>query len=184
MYEIRFHGRGGQGAVMAARILAKALVQEGKYVKAVPSFGFERRGAPVSAFLRFDDKLIRQTTNIYYPDCIICVDPTLFKTVNIFEGVKENGVLVQATPKPIEELPLPSQIKTVGLCDAYRIALEVIGRQITNTIMLGALLKTIHIVSIESLLAAMEEVAFRDAALTKNIKAVNRGYEETTVHHL
>ncbi len=184
MVEIRFHGRGGQGAVVATKVLAKALVQEGKFVKAVPSFGFERRGAPVASFLRFDDKEIRQTTNIYHPDWIVCIDPTLFKTVNIFEGVKENGLLVQATSKRVEDLPLPPEIKTVGLCDAYRIALQVFGRQITNTIMLGALLKTTHVVSMESLLSAMEEVAFRDAALGKNIEAVDLGYKETTVYHL
>ena len=87
MYEIRFHGRGGQGAVMAAKILAKALVDEGKTAKAIPSFGFERRGAPVEAYLRFDDRPIRQTTNIYHPDCIICLDPTLGRAVDIFQGM-------------------------------------------------------------------------------------------------
>ena len=71
MYEIRFHGRGGQGAVLAIQILAKALVHEGKFIKGVPSFGFERRGAPVTSYLRFDDKEIRQTTNIYNPDWIV-----------------------------------------------------------------------------------------------------------------
>src|SRR4030042_1462601 len=99
MYEIRFHGRGGQGAVLASKILAKALVEEGKYVKAVPSFGFERRGAPVASFLRFSERVIRQTTNIYHPDWIVCIDPSLFKTVDIFEGVRDGGVLVRAPAK-------------------------------------------------------------------------------------
>lgn len=184
MYEIRFHGRGGQGAVLAAKILAKALVQEGKFIKAVPSFGFERRGAPVASFLRFDEREIRQTTNIYHPDWIVCIDPTLFKTVNIFEGVKEEGVLVQATAKNIEDLPIPKQIKKVGLCNAFHIALEVIGRPITNTVMLGALVKTTHVVALESLNTALEEVAFRDAALGQNIEAVKRGYDETKVHEI
>ena len=75
MYEVRFHGRGGQGAVLASKILAKALADEGKYVKAIPSFAFERRGAPVAAYLRFDEELIRQNTNVYTPDCIVCMDP-------------------------------------------------------------------------------------------------------------
>jgi len=184
MHEIRFHGRGGQGAVLAAKILAKALVQEGKFVKAVPSFGFERRGAPVAAFLRFDEKEIRQTTNIYYPDWIVCIDPTLFKTVDIFEGVKDGGVLVQASAKDVREVPAPNRIKKVGLCNAFHIALEVFGRPITNTIMLGALLKTTHVVSLNSLNQALEEVAFRDAALGKNIEAVRRGYEATRVYDL
>ena len=102
MYEIRFHGRGGQGAVLASKILAKALAEEGKFVKAIPSFGFERRGAPVEAYLRFDDKLIRQATNIYTPDCVICLDPTLPRSVNIFEQLKDGGVWVQVKP-PVEK---------------------------------------------------------------------------------
>jgi len=181
MQEIRFHGRGGQGAVLATKILAKALVQEGRFIKAVPSFGFERRGAPVVSFLRFDDKEIRQTTNIYQPDWIVCIDPTLFKTVDIFEGVRDGGVLVQATSKNIEDLSVSRKIKKVGLCDAFHIALEVIGRPITNTIMLGALVKTTGVVTLDSLDKAVEEVAFRDAALGKNIEAINRGYQETQV---
>ena len=184
MHEIRFHGRGGQGAVLAAKILAKALVQESKFVKAVPSFGFERRGAPVAAFLRFDEREIRQTTNIYHPDWIVCLDPTLFKTVDIFEGIKDGGVLVQASAKDVKAVPIPERIKKVGLCNAFHIALEVFGRSITNTIMLGALLKTTHVVSLDSLSQALEEVAFRDAALGKNIEAVRRGYEETQVYDL
>jgi pyruvate ferredoxin oxidoreductase gamma subunit/phenylglyoxylate dehydrogenase gamma subunit len=184
VYEIRFHGRGGQGAVLAIQILAKALVHEGKFIKGVPSFGFERRGAPVTSYLRFDDKEIRQTTNIYHPDWIVCIDPTLFRTIDIFQGVKENGLLVQATSKDIEELDIPEKIKRVGLCNAYHIALEVIGRPITNTIMLGALVKTTDVVSLESLLSALEETAFRDAVLQINIDAVTRGYNETKVFDL
>jgi pyruvate ferredoxin oxidoreductase gamma subunit/phenylglyoxylate dehydrogenase gamma subunit len=184
MVEIRFHGRGGQGAVLAIEILAKALVREGKFIKGVPSFGFERRGAPVSSFLRFNDKEIRQTTNIYNPNWIICIDPTLFRTVNIFQGVKEGGILVQGTSKDISELSLPKKIKKVGICNAYHIALEVIGRPITNTIMLGALVKTTSVVSLDSLYAALEEVAFRDAVLQKNIEAVTRGHEETKIYNI
>jgi pyruvate ferredoxin oxidoreductase gamma subunit/phenylglyoxylate dehydrogenase gamma subunit len=184
MYEIRFHGRGGQGAVLAIQILAKALVHEGKFIKGVPSFGFERRGAPVTSYLRFDDKEIRQTTNIYHPDWIVCIDPTLFRTIDIFQGVKDNGLLVQATSKEIKELDIPEKIKKVGLCNAYHIALEVIGRPITNTIMLGALVKTTEVVSLTSLLSALEDTAFRDAVLQINVDAVTRGYNETKVHEL
>ena len=81
MYEVRFHGRGGQGAVTAAAMLAAALLEEGKYAVSIPSFGFERRGAPVVSFLRCSDRPIRQLTNIYAPDCLICVDPTLTRSV-------------------------------------------------------------------------------------------------------
>lgn len=184
MYEIRFHGRGGQGAVLAAKILAKALVQEGKFIKGVPFFGFERRGAPVTSYLRFDKKEIRQTTNIYRPDWVVCLDPTLFRTVDIFEGVKAGGVFVQATSKDINDFPVPNLIKKVGLCNAYHIALEIIGRPITNTIMLGALVKTTGLVSLDSLYSALEDIAFRDAVLQKNIEAVTKGYKDTIVYNV
>ena len=184
MYEIRFHGRGGQGAVLASKILAKALVEEGKHVKAIPSFGFERRGAPVESYLRFDDKLIRQVTNIYYPNCVICLDPTLPKSVDIFSSLQPGGILVQATKKSVEKLQLPQDLAKVGLCDAFGIALDVFGRAITNSIMLGAFTKTTGFVSIDSILKGMASVAFRDAALEKNIEAVQRGFGETRVHDL
>ncbi len=184
MFEMRFHGRGGQGAVMASKILAKALVEEGHVAKAIPSFGFERRGAPVSAFLRFDDREIRQVTNIYHPDCIVCLDPTLSKSVDIFQGINDNAILVQATKKDISELSFPDTISKVGLCDAFGLAMELIGRPITNTIMLGVFAKTTGLVSVKSINKAMESTAFRDAALNKNIIAVQTGYERTKVFDL
>lgn len=184
MYEIRIHGRGGQGAVMAAKILAKALVEEGKVAKAIPAFGFERRGAPVAAFLRFDDKPIRQVTNIYHPDCILCLDPTLPRAVDIFEGMNADGIWVQATKKNIDHLAIPATVVKVGLCDAIGIALEVFNRPITNTVMLGAFAGTTGIVSLESLNNGMQTVAFRDAMLEHNIEAARRGYEETRVHEV
>ncbi len=181
MFEMRFHGRGGQGAVMASKILAKALAEEGHFVKAIPSFGFERRGAPVEAFLRFGDKEIRQVTNIYNPDCIVCMDPTLAKSVDIFQGINENAMLVQATKKDASELSLPAKITKVGVCDAFKLAMNIIGRPITNTIMLGVFAKITGFVSVGSINKAMESVAFRDAALEKNIEAVKQGYENTVV---
>jgi len=184
MYEIRIHGRGGQGAVLASKILAKALVEEGRFVKAIPSFGFERRGAPVSAFLRVNDKLIRQTTNIYNPNFILCIDPTLPRAVDIFSGMRAKGVWVQATKKSLDQLQVPESVSKVGLCDAFGIALDVFGRTITNSVMLGAFAKTTGLVSLKSLHKGMETVAFRDAALDKNIQALQRGFEETSVFEL
>ncbi|MHB8765450.1 MAG: 2-oxoacid:acceptor oxidoreductase family protein [Deferrisomatales bacterium] len=182
MYEIRFHGRGGQGAVLAIKVLAKALVEEGRFVKAIPSFGFERRGAPVEAYLRLDDRPIRQTTNIYHPDCIVCLDPTLARAVDIFAGLGGAGVLVQCTKAAREEVRVPPGVARLGLCDGFGIALEVLGRPITNSIMLGALARTTGIVSLTALGRGMETVAFRDADLARNVEAARRGYEETRVY--
>ena|SRR3990167_2335466 len=184
MIEVRIHGRGGQGAVMAGGILATALVQDGKYVIAIPSFGFERRGAPVSSFLRFDDRPIRQMTNIYRPNCVVCIDPTVGRAANIFEGIMEGAAWIQTTSKPLAELQFPEQIATVGLCDAVSIALDVFKRSITNTIMLGAFAKTTGFVSLDALRTAIEDSDFRDAGLRQNLEALERGYHETTVHHI
>ena len=184
MYEIRIHGRGGQGAVLAAKILAKAMVEEGKAAKAIPAFGFERRGAPVVAFLRFDDKPIRQATNIYHPDCVVCLDPTLGRAVDIFEGMNPDGIWLQTTKKSVEQIQIPQSVSKVGLFDAMGLALEIFGKPITNTIMLGVFARTTGFVTLDSLNRGMESVAFRDAALDQNIMAVKRGFEETQVHEI
>lgn len=184
MYEIRIHGRGGQGAVLAGGILATALVQEGKFVVAVPSFGFERRGAPVASFLRFDEREIRQMTNIYNPDCVLCIDPTVARAVNVFEGVKDGAVLVQTTAKQLGEIELPPQVATVGLCDAVGIALDIFKRSITNTIMLGAFARATGLVTLDSLKVAIEKSDFRDAGLKQNMAALERGYEATQVYRI
>jgi pyruvate ferredoxin oxidoreductase gamma subunit/phenylglyoxylate dehydrogenase gamma subunit len=169
---------------MAAKILAKALVEEGKEVKAIPAFGFERRGAPVAAFLRFDDKPFRQVTNIYHPDCILCLDPTLPRAVDIFAGMNSNGIWIQSTKKNFDQIVIPATVAKVGLCDAVGIALEIFKKPITNTIMMGAFAKTSGIVSLESLNNGMQTVAFRDALLEHNIEAARRGFEETRVHEI
>lgn len=184
MYEIRIHGRGGQGAVLAGGILATALVEEGKHVIAIPSFGFERRGAPVTSYLRFDDKEIRQMTNIYHPNCILCIDPTVGRATNIFDGIRDDAVWVQTSSKPLGELQFPAQVATVGLCDAVSIALDIFRRSITNTIMLGAFARTTGFVSLEALKAAVHHSDFRDAGLQQNLRALERGYNETTVHRI
>jgi len=184
MYEIRMHGRGGQGAVMGAEILAKALLTENKYAVTIPAFGFERRGAPVVAYLKFDDETIRQHTNVRYPNFVVCIDPTLPNSVNIFDGIQANGTAVLCTKKGIKDFNFGPSVKRVGLCDGVSIAMDAIGRSITNTIMLGALVKVTGIVTLESINYAMEETAFRDAALEKNIIAVKRGYDQTEVYEL
>lgn len=184
MIEVRIHGRGGQGAVLAGGILAAALGHEGKHVIAIPSFGFERRGAPVASFLRFDEREIRQMTNIYHPDCVLCIDPTVGRAANIFDGVKDNATWIQTTAKPLGELQFPDQVATIGLCDAVPIALDIFRRSITNTIMLGAFAKTTGMVSLDALRAAIEDSDFRDAGLRQNMEALERGFNETIVHRI
>lgn len=168
--------------MLAATILAAAIIAEEKFAVAIPSFGFERRGAPVAAYLRMDTREIRRMTNIYRPDCIICIDPTVFRSIDIFGGIRAGATLVQATGRTIEELARPQAVSTVGLCDAVSIALALFGRAITNTIMLGAFARTTGLVSLGALQRALEESEFRDAGLEQNMRALQRGHDETVVH--
>jgi len=183
-HELRIHGRGGQGAVLACSILAQALIDDGKHAVAIPSFGFERRGAPVAAFLRFSDKPIRAMTNVYHPDCVVCIDPTVAKTVDIFAGMKPGGTVVLTTKSAFDELKFPDTVARVGLCDAVGIALSIYKRPVTNAIMLGAFARTSGLLSLGSLKEALQQMEFRDAGLSQNLTAAERGYNETQVYDL
>ena len=183
-HEVRIHGRGGQGAVLACSILAQALIDDGKHAVAIPSFGFERRGAPVAAFLRFDTKPIRAMTNIYNPDYVVCIDPTVPRTVNIFAGLKPGGTVVLTTKAKLEELSFPDAVSHVGLCDAVGIALSIYQKPVTNAVMLGAFARTTGLLTLTSLKEALQQMEFRDAGLTENLSAAERGYNETAVYEL
>jgi pyruvate ferredoxin oxidoreductase gamma subunit len=180
MIEIRLHGRGGQGAVTSAELLAQAAIQEGKYAQAFPSFGPERRGAPVVAFCRISDEPIRLRTNIYTPDLVLVLDPSILRLVKVGAGLKPDGILVTNTkysgPELRKELGITHTLVTVN---ATRIATEVLGLPITNTTMLGALLKARPVVPAEALIAPLEKRFGRIA--TKNIAAFQRAYQEAVI---
>ena len=107
MKEIRIHGRGGMGAVKAAEALVYAAVMDGKYGNSIPFFGFERQGAPVTAFVRISEEPIRPKNRVYHPDIIIVLDPTIMNAVNVFEGVKEGGILVLNTTHDPKDMEIP-----------------------------------------------------------------------------
>jgi len=183
-HEVRIHGRGGQGAVLACSILAQALIDDGKHAVAIPSFGFERRGAPVAAFLRFSDAPIRAMTNVYHPDCVVCIDPTVHRTIDIYAGMKPGGTVVLTTKAQLDELNLPVSVARVGLCDAVGIALPIYRKPVTNAVMLGAFARTTGLLSLTALKEALQQMDFRDAGLTQNLDAAERGYNETQVYNL
>ncbi len=180
MIEIRFHGRGGQGAVTSAEILALAAIGEGKYAQAFPSFGPERRGAPVVAFCRIDEKPIRIRANIYEPDFSIVLDSSLLKIVNVAAGLKPDGFLItntkESASKVKDDLKLKNRIAAV---DATKIALEILGLPITNTTMLGSLIKALEFVKKESFISPLEHRFGRIAS--KNIAAFQRAYQDTVL---
>ncbi len=177
MLEIRFHGRGGQGAVVASEILARAAMKEGKHASAFPFFGVERRGAPVMAFCRIDDRPIRIHAGIYEPDHVVVLDHALMRLVNVLEGHKEGGSLVVNTSLPLKELSLPEGLRTV-LIDATTIALRrglgSATAPIVNTAILGAFAKACDIVSIDSILESIKESA--PAKKEQNVAAAQDAY--------
>jgi 2-oxoisovalerate ferredoxin oxidoreductase gamma subunit len=173
--EIRFHGRGGQGAVTAARLLAEAAFIEGNYCQAFPFFGAERRGAPVVAFTRIDKKPIRNRSQVYEPNYVVVLDPTLTETVNVAAGLKRGGIIV------LNAKEVPENIKgyKMALVDATSIAIKNLGVPITNTTMLGALAKSTGIVSLDSVKKVIEKRFGKLAE--KNINAAKLAYEQTVV---
>ncbi len=159
MIEIRFHGRGGQGTVVASKILADAFFREGKYVQAFPQFGVERRGAPVTAFLRVgerDSLFVRSF--IYHPDHLVILDPTLLGAVNVLEGLKPDGWIIINTPESPESLNIPKNFR-IATVDANTIAVKhKLGKPtapIVNTAILGAFVRATELLNLESLIQAI-----------------------------
>jgi len=177
MIEIRWHGRGGQGAVTSVELLALAAIEEGKYAQGFPSFGPERRGAPVMAYNRIDSKPIKIRSGIYEPDVVVVLDPSLMGLVNVIEGLKANGLLIVNTAKTAaairEQLKYKGKLATV---DATHIAREELGLPIANTTMIGAVLKATKALEFESLTAPIEERFGKIAFKNKN--ALKRAYDE------
>ncbi len=176
--EIRWHGRGGQGAVTAAIVVAEAAIYEGKYAQAYPEFGAERRGAPVRAYNRISDEPIYTRAPILTPDIVVVLDSSLPKEVYL-EGLKSGGWLIMNTKKSIEEVKQfigRDDIK-VAVVDATKIALDVLKAPIVNTAMVGALIKVVPIVKIESVEEAIRTV-FSPKIAEPNIEAVRRAFNE------
>jgi 2-oxoacid:acceptor oxidoreductase gamma subunit (pyruvate/2-ketoisovalerate family) len=169
MNEIRLHGRGGMGAVKAAEIMVWAKVAEGGYGSSIPFFGFERQGAPVTAFVKLDDKPIRPKTQVYNPGCVVVLDPTIGNAVDVFEGLKKGGVFVLNTKEAVSDLKLPETVGTIATVNATDLAMRRLGKAITNTAMLGAFVKATSWVSLDEIVAKVEEYWGKEnAALTRD----------------
>ena len=180
MKEIRFHGRGGQGAVTSVELLALAAIEEGKFAQGFPSFGPERRGAPVLAFSRVDDKPLKLRCKIVSPDVVVVLDASLLRIQNPPADLKEDGIIVLNTPKSAAEIRQEyGYTHTLALVDGNKIAREVLGVPIVNTTMTGALLRATGVVKMESLEAPLKE-RFGPLAV-KNFNALKVAYEATVI---
>jgi pyruvate ferredoxin oxidoreductase gamma subunit len=175
MFQVRIHGRGGQGVVTAAEMLSVAAFLEGKHAQAFPSFGSERMGAPVVSFCRISDREIRLREPISNPDAVIIQDKTVIKHVNALNGVISNGyALINSAVDMVEEIN--KEDVTIKCVNATEIAMEHIGRPLPNTVLLGGFAALTKIVKIDSIVEAIK-MKFSGAIAEKNIGATLVAYE-------
>jgi len=171
LIEIRWHGRGGQGAVTSTELIAQAAINEGKFAQAFPSFGPERRDSK---------EPIRIRAEITEPDVVVVLDPSLLRIANVTSGLSENGVLIINTKKSFQDIE--SEFKAtqkLAIIDATRIARELLGVPIANTSMIGALIRVTGVVKLESLIEPLQHRFGRLAE--RNINAMKKAYKETLV---
>lgn len=178
MKQIRIHGRGGQGVVTAAELIAIAAFNDGKEAQAFPSFGVERTGAPIEAFARIDDKPIRTREHVYEPDVLIVQDPTLLGTVDVGHGCGGYTLAIINTTKSKKEIKLNLPPDNIYPLDATKIALDVLGRNIVNTVILGAFAKAAGLVSLDALKQAIRQkfAAKGEKIINSNLKAIEQAY--------
>ena len=176
MKEVKIFARAGQGAITTATIIGESLFYEDQYAYAYPNFGAARMGAPMNAFLRYDDKPIRLRSQIYYPDFIVVVDPTLIESQKCFVNLKKGARAIVAV-RENTKLPKVNGVDIYALF-AEKIAMEIIGKPFANTVLVGAFAKVSGSVKLESVLKAVGE-KFQDKpqVLQKNLDAVRKGYE-------
>lgn len=185
MFEVRFHGRGGQGAKSAAQFLVEAALAEGKYIQAYPDYGPERSGAPVKSFARISDKPIVTHGPVSNPDAVVVLDSTLMNTVDVTCGLSDSGALIvnsKESPDAFKKkLRFAGKIYTI---DASFIALKLINRDSPNTALLGALVKATGVVKLESMKEAVIQGFFKKLGQSKaehNGRCVQQGYEKLRV---
>jgi pyruvate ferredoxin oxidoreductase gamma subunit len=181
MFQIRIHGRGGQGVVSGAEMLSVAAFLEGRYAQAFPSFGSERMGAPVMAFCRIDDKEIRLREPVLAPDALIVQDPTLLHQVDLFEGLSARGYILINSTRTFDELGLGGFVRGVQryrLCTlpATELALKHVGRALPNAALLGGFAAISGVVSLNSVIAAIRE-KFPAVIAEKNVAAATAAFE-------
>jgi pyruvate ferredoxin oxidoreductase gamma subunit len=188
IFEVRWHGRGGQGTVTGAKSLAEAVQGTGKYVIAFPDYGPERRGAPLRAYNRFSDEKIRIHTAVQHPDAVIIVDPTLLGNKDVVSGIKPDTIFIVNTEKDLNEVKRTLGVvnQRVELVPANRISYSIFGREIPNSAVMGAFARACpEIITIDKLADELRGVfshSFSAAITDKNIEAVKLGYEEGVIY--
>ncbi|MBF0175443.1 MAG: 2-oxoacid:acceptor oxidoreductase family protein [Magnetococcales bacterium] len=186
MFQIRIHGRGGQGVVSAAEMLSVAAFLEGRHAQAFPSFGSERMGAPVISYCRIDDKEIRLREPIMKPDAIIIQDPTLLLSVDVFSGCSSDGYILINSGKSYDELGIADFVskfpaKNIGKVDATELAIKYVGRPVPNASLLGIFAAVTGQIKLDSVIAAVRE-KFPGAVGEANIVAARAAYDRAVAN--
>ena len=177
LYEIRFHGRGGQGAWTASLLLAQAGLMEGKQIQSFPAFGPERAGAPMTAYTRISEKPIQIHSSVYEPDMVVVLDPTLLGPA-VAEGLKKDSKIVVNTIETAESVKKKLGVKNeVWVVDATGMAMRIMGVNITNTVLLGAVVKASGAVKLDSVLAVVKE-RFQGKVRDQNLEVVELAFKE------
>jgi 2-oxoacid:acceptor oxidoreductase gamma subunit (pyruvate/2-ketoisovalerate family) len=182
MSEVRFHGRGGQGVVTTSKILANAFVRIGQFGASFPMFGFERRGAPVTAFGRFSNKPVREKTQIYNPDILVVLDSSQKESEAVFQGLRPGGMMLLNDTDTTTRIT-HENLKRFALINANQIALEEIGLAIPNTVIVGAFAKMSGLLDVEPCCDALQDY-FDGKKLSANIVCAKRGFEEVKLFDL
>lgn len=187
-FEVRWHGRGGQGAKTAALLFGEAAMETGKYIQAFPEYGPERTGAPVKAFNRLSDGPIRIHTQVINPDVVVVLDASLLESINVTEGLKDNGALIVNTQEKAAAIKEKLRVTNakVAVVDATKIAVEILKKNVPNTVMLGAMVKITGALEWDSALTSIKEkleVKFRGRTeiIEGNVEAIKRAYDEVEV---
>jgi pyruvate ferredoxin oxidoreductase gamma subunit len=176
MFQIRIHGRGGQGVVTAAELLSVAAFTEGRYAQAFPSFGSERTGAPVAAFCRIDERPIRSHEPVVWPDCVIIQDPTLLHQVDVLAGLRPDGYVLVNSPGDVD-LDTSSTVVTVP---ATGLALRHLGRPVPNAALLGGFAALTGVLRLESVCDAIRQ-RFQAVVAEGNVAAATEAYQVVLV---
>ena len=182
-WEIRLHGRGGQGVVTASKIIAEAAFAEGYQSQSIPFFGAERRGSPVTAFTRISEHEIRERSQIYHPDYLLILDPLVMRTVDVFQGLKSGGGVVISSPSAIERDVFPNIELTVGLVDGVGVSIRndlvVAGNLVVNIPAIGAFLRIFPEISID----CVEKIVLEKFG-NRSVRALYSSYDETEVFRI
>ncbi len=184
LIEIRWHGRGGQGTVTAAKVFADACLSKGRYVQAFPEYGPERSGAPLRAYNRISDEELKLYCPVTRPNIVVVADPTLVDTINVTEGAEDSAKFLINTSLPPEEIKKKVKLspgQKLYIVDATRIALENIGRPLPNAPLVGALAKISGLIDLETVLEDVKKSfgkKFSQKIIDGNLEATKKGYEE------